>query len=333
MRIGIPRALFYYHYYPLWKGFFEALGQEVILSSPTNKNILKQGIGFTVDDACLPVKLFHGHVSNLIGKVDAIFIPRIISIEAREYICPKFLGLPDMVKSNIPNLPTILDMEMNLYKNNFAILEHFLKVGEALGKGKIEVTRAYLTAKYRYDSYKIMLKRHELTPPEALAVLRDSNQRKKTKPIDTEYTVLVLGHPYNIYDDYLSLNLIQKLQKRKVKVVTYEMVADKNIRRGAKRLTKDMFWTLGKNILGCAHYFLEDQQIDGMINVASFGCGPDSLVGELLEHKVNRDYDMPFLYINLDEQSGEAGFDTRIEAFLDILEGRRTYESYFSTHG
>jgi len=85
------------------------LGLEVVLSSPTNKEILKQGLEFCVDDACLPIKIFHGHVADLIGKVDMIYIPRIISIEPKEYICPKFLGLPDMIRNSISNIPHIVD--------------------------------------------------------------------------------------------------------------------------------------------------------------------------------------------------------------------------------
>ncbi|AYO30678.1 hypothetical protein D2962_08620 [Biomaibacter acetigenes] len=78
---------------------------------------------------------------------------------------------------------------------------------------------------------------------------------------------------------------------------------------------------------------MENKKIDGIIHVASFGCGPDSLIGELLEHRVMREYKVPFLYLTLDEHSGEAGFDTRLEAFLDILEGRKVSESNISAHG
>ena len=56
----------------------------------------------------LPIKIFHGHVADLINKVDAIFVPRIISIAPREYICPKFLGLPDMIRNSISNLPPLM---------------------------------------------------------------------------------------------------------------------------------------------------------------------------------------------------------------------------------
>lgn len=335
MRIGIPRALFYYLYYPMWKCFFEMLDQRVILSSPTNKTILSRGIEFTVDDACLPVKIYHGHVSDLVGKADAIYIPRIISIKTKEYICPKFLGLPDMIRSNIPGLPEIIDLELNLYDGSLAQWKHFQELGRILGKKNGEVLRAYISASRRQNNFLKTLKRNKVTPPDVFADIEAKKPTVKSfKSVgDSDYKILVLGHPYNIHDEYLSLGLIKKLKKSNATVITYEMLEDKHITSGANQLPKKMFWTLGKNILGACHHYLDNSQVDGIISVASFGCGPDSLVGELLERKVQRDYDIPFLYLNIDEQSGEAGFNTRLEAFLDILEGRKRYEGNLSTHG
>ncbi len=96
--IGIPRGMFYYDYYILWEEFFKNLNTKVVISPPkTNKDILNRGISTCVDEACLPVKVFHGHVNYLKDKVDYIFIPKFISLYKREYCCPKHLGLPDMV--------------------------------------------------------------------------------------------------------------------------------------------------------------------------------------------------------------------------------------------
>lgn len=330
MKIGIPRALFFYHYYPLWESFFKALGQEVVLSNPTNKQILKKGVEVTVDDACLPVKLFHGHVMDLAHKADTIFIPRIISIEPGEYICPKFLGLPDMIKYNLPDLPPVIDIKLDLYNKKSRILEHFFEIGKNLNKTRWEVLKAYIVACKSFSSYKNYIRKHRITPYEILTQKNFKCIKKQTEP---GFTVLLLGHPYNLYDNVISMDLITKLRKINAKIITYEMINEKNIVQGTKKLTKDMFWTLGKNILGCAYYFLENKKIDGIIHVASFGCGPDSLIGELLEHRVMREYKVPFLYLTLDEHSGEAGFDTRLEAFLDILEGRKVSESNISAHG
>ena len=65
MVIGIPRALMYHYYYPAWQAFFRELGQVVLLSPETNKEILDQGVKAAVDDICLPFKVYYGHVLSL----------------------------------------------------------------------------------------------------------------------------------------------------------------------------------------------------------------------------------------------------------------------------
>jgi len=333
LRIGIPRALFYYQYFPFWKNFFEQLGLEVVLSSPTNKEILKQGLEFCVDDACLPIKIFHGHVADLIGKVDMIYIPRIISIEPKEYICPKFLGLPDMIRNSISNIPHIVDTELNLYKGKNHILDHILNLGKILNIHQTRILFAYFKAiKAQRQFEKLMIEKF-VTPQDIIDKRLTFIENQTFKKRRNNIKVLLLGHNYNIYDDYISMGLIRKLRKHNIDLITCEMVTKSQIKEGNKKLSKDLFWTLGKKTTGTAYYFLEHKKVDGIIHVASFGCGPDSLVGELIEKRAKLEYKIPFLYLNLDEHAGEAGFDTRLEAFLDVLEGRKHIEDNISTYG
>ena len=115
--VGIPRGLFFYDYFPMWKTFLEELGVKVIVSDRTTKNILDEGCKSSVDEACLPVKVFHGHVKSLEGKVDYVLIPRYTSISRNEYICPKIGGLPDMIRHTLKGIPQIIDTEINLRKS------------------------------------------------------------------------------------------------------------------------------------------------------------------------------------------------------------------------
>ncbi len=108
IRVGIPRALLYYQYFPMWKTFFERLGAEVVVSSPTNKTVLNLGISRAVADTCLPVKIFLGHVISLIEKCDCIFIPAVTSLGKKTYNCSKIIGLPNMARALIPECPVIL---------------------------------------------------------------------------------------------------------------------------------------------------------------------------------------------------------------------------------
>ena len=76
-------------------------------------------------------------------------------------------------------------------------------------------------------------------------------------------------------------------------------------------------------LLGGALYYLNQPDIDGLIHVTAFACGPDAVVDRVMEIEARRRGGKPFLSIAIDEHTGEAGVRTRIEAFLDMLRYRR----------
>ena len=147
MKIGIPRALFYYYYWPLWKTFFQELGAEVVTTPPTSKSIIERGVRLAVDEACLPIKTFYGHVDYLKKQVDLLFIPRLVSIASREYICPKFMGLPDMIKLNISNLPDIINTTVDCSKSTKQLRKAIFDTGKQLSSSSRAIQKAWNRAK------------------------------------------------------------------------------------------------------------------------------------------------------------------------------------------
>lgn len=317
--MGIPRALLYYYYYPMWRVFFEELGAKVVLSSPSTKGVLSAGLKHAVDDICLPVKLAFGHVLDLSGRVDYIFLPRLISVEKREYICPKFLGLPDMVR-RIPGLPPLIDVDISLYKNKKGLYQAVKKVGALFDANSLAIWRAYRRSLGALKSYFRLLELG-LIPAEAMAVME--NRVKESPYISGDsLKVGLIGHPYNIYDGYVSMDAIKKLRRMGAAVLTAENVSEKTVNRHASMLPKKLFWTLGRRMIGAANHYMERPDISGLVYVAAFGCGPDSMTGELIEREA-RARRIPFLSLNIDEHTGEAGVVTRLEAFLDMVRWRR----------
>jgi len=65
----------------------------------------------------------------------------------------------------------------------------------------------------------------------------------------------------------------------------------------------------------------------------SFGCGVDSFVCDLIERRVRKTKDVPFIILTLDEHSGQAGMDTRLEAFIDMVRWRYRNENNVSAYG
>lgn len=326
MRIGIPRALLYYNYYPLWRSFFEELGHEVVISSATSKAVLDSGVMSCVDDACLPVKLFHGHVANLIGKVDSIFVPRLVSIQPNEYICPKFIGLPEMIKSSIKGLPRLLVLNCNAHRNLKDVPRAYVELGKMIGAKHSQAAKALQKAMANQSVYDSLLKEGQ-TPIDMLS------DNKSLREGEAKGVIGLIGHPYLLYDEFVSMGLIAKLRRRGYAVLVPENIAQSEIEEVCAQLPKKLFWSYGKKLLGSGLAMLKGGKVDGIIFLSSFGCGIDAFIIELLQRYNYRSYRIPGALITVDEHSGQAGFNTRLEAFIDMIEWRNGNEGYISAHG
>ncbi|RCX17937.1 putative nucleotide-binding protein (sugar kinase/HSP70/actin superfamily) [Anaerobacterium chartisolvens] len=325
-KVGIPRGLFYYQFYPLWKKFFEELGAEIVVSDNTTKKILDDGTKSCVDQACLPVKLFHGHVLNLKDRVDYIFIPRLTSISAKEYICPKFGGLPDMVRHSIKDLPAVIDVEVNARQSPKGALKAAIQVGGYFSDNISDIRKAYNKAMESYTCFTAQVKQGEIP-------FRPMHKEQKKGLKSKKLNIAVIGHVYNLYDEYVNMNMLRKLEDSGVNIITLDMLESSVVNQHCGTLEKRMFWNFGRKALGGALCLAEDKNIDGIIYVMSFGCGVDSFVSDLIERKIRRVRDVPFMVLTLDEHSGEAGMDTRLEAFIDMVGWRYKNETDFSAHG
>ncbi|MDD3297729.1 MAG: acyl-CoA dehydratase activase-related protein [Bacillota bacterium] len=321
MKIGIPRTLTYYAYLPLWKGFFEALGCEVVVSDKTSKGILDKGVEYAVNDACIPIKLFHGHVYNLKERVDFLFVPRLLNLTREKTVtyCPKFLGLADMVRASMPGLPPLLDFRIDLRKKRKERQREFKRMATLLGVRPAEVDRAFRRAQ-RKMSRTLKDLSGKGNPEEVLGILTEDTRNVLLPP--QPITLAVVGYPYLLYDDFVNAGLISKLHKMGVRVLTPEMVPEKTLKRKAKSLPKDLFWTFSNQVVRGAIHYIDDGEVDGIIHVTAFGCGPDSMVGKLIELEAKQKA-VPYICISLDEHTGEAGVLTRLEAFVDMLKYRR----------
>jgi predicted nucleotide-binding protein (sugar kinase/HSP70/actin superfamily) len=331
-RVGIPRGLAFYNYYPLWRSFFEELGAEIIVSDYSTKKTLDEGIKSCVDEACLPVKLFHGHVLNLKDRVDFMFIPRLTSVSRNEYICPKFGGLPDMIRHSIKDLPKIIDTEVDLRKSKNNALKSAFEVGSFFDCSKHEIEIAFRKALREYSIYKNKIRAGEL----ACDLLDKRSKDKSTENIreaEKRLNIALIGHEYNINDNLINMNLINKLRRNNINLVTVETVESKIITEKISILPKKIFWNFGSKAVGCALHLLERTDIDGIIYIMTFGCGVDSFICDLIERRIRRESDIPFTVLTIDEHSGEAGMDTRLEAFIDMIRWRKRDESNVPTYG
>ncbi|HHV96105.1 MAG TPA: hypothetical protein GXX37_06475 [Clostridiaceae bacterium] len=382
-KIGIPRGLFYYQFYPFWKSFFEELGAEIVVSDHTSRKILDEGVKKCVDEACLPVKIFFGHVENIKDKVDYLFLPRYTSVSKKEYVCPKFGGIPDMIRNTLSDLPEIIDTEINLRRTEKNALKAAIEIGRYFSDDNKAIKKAYKKALISYREFRQQVKKG-IFPGELLdnSANRVQNRNKqnfspiydminiknedKYKNNEDKYSedkcddkcngdrseednnlfngknrinsnmklnIAVLGHGYNLYDSYCNMNALYKLRNLGANIITIDMIDENIINEKSNLLNKKTFWYFGSKIIGCAYHLLDRNDIDGIVYVMSFGCGIDSFICDLVERAIRRNKNIPFIILTIDEHTGEAGMDTRIEAFIDMIRWRKKYESDISSHG
>ena len=324
MKVGILRNLLYYHYFSLWKTFFEELGIEVVVSSPTNKIILENGVKKAVDDACLPVKLTFGHALDLAGRADYLFIPRLVSIEPDAFTCPKLIGLPDMIRASLNGLPPLLDTCFDLKKGR-SLYQSFQELGRNFTHKSSLIKNAFQKAEIRQREFEKTMERG-LTPGEALKVLERSPSPAPDNPHEPpvrDLRIALIGHPYNLYDDYVNMDLIAKLRQGDCQVLTAEMLPSGVLEKESSAWREDIFWTLARRMMGAASHFFNSNGVDGIISCISFECGPNSLLQVLIEEEAKKHREIPYMSLILDEHTGEAGIVTRIEAFLDMVRRKK----------
>jgi predicted nucleotide-binding protein (sugar kinase/HSP70/actin superfamily) len=296
MTIGLPRAMLYYRYKTLWETFFSELGCDIIVSEETNKKILDDGINYSIDENCLPSKIYMGHVFSLIGKCDYILVPRVVNYGRNNTVCVKFYALYDIVKNTFGDIK-LLDYNIDV-KNGENEQKGFLKMGKVLGKSYLKSLKAYKNALHTQESFEIQKR-----------VLREKALECRDK-----LKILIVSHPYNTYDRFIGYPVTQYIKSLGGLPVFADSADPEECALKSKEISESLHWRYNKELIGSIK-LLEDK-IDGIILLTAFPCGPDSLVNELIIRKVKT---VPTINIILDELQGEAGLQTRIESFMDIL--------------
>ncbi|MFW9999138.1 MAG: acyl-CoA dehydratase activase-related protein [Candidatus Hermodarchaeota archaeon] len=325
IKVGIPRALHFYRYFPFWKKLLEELDAEIILSPPTNKKIVEEGVTHGFGELCIPVKIYYGQVLKLVREnpdLDYIFVPRYVAEVKEAYFCPKSLSLPDVIKI-LPEIPKILNFEVNV--KEFPIASSAIELGRELGKTQNQALSAYREAQKYFDEYHEFL-RNGAPVNHALRLVernRPFTLPKKKQKGDIKF--LLLGHAYNIFDTFINLDFEKKLRDQGVEVLTIENLPESLFKEPViinKRLRN--YWRHEEEIMQSIRYFLTKGrgEIDGVIFLISFACGPDSLISELIMRDM-KVVGLAFLEITMDEHSGEAGLLTRVESFVEMVRRKK----------
>ena len=274
MRVGIPRALIYYNYYPFWFGFFKALGIEIVLSDKTTKQTMSNGSSLVVTETCLPIKVYVGHVLNLLDKgVDKIFIPSIQSVAHKIYNCSKIRALPDLIRNVVKRDFTLIEATLDKSEKEQGLPEFLVDIAKKFGiKDEQKVLEAQKYAWQVFNNYQTMAKAG-VPFEKALRGAINGNIIIPSSEKEYEVSVALISHGYNIYDERVSMKIFDKLEMLGVKVYTYEQLTQEQLVEGYTTLgVEKAYWANESEMTGAAGHYLRNSKIDGLITITAFGC-------------------------------------------------------------
>jgi predicted CoA-substrate-specific enzyme activase len=306
-RVGIPRAMFFHDRFPFWRRFLEELGCAVVLSDETNRKITQDGVDLTVAEPCYPIRVAHGHVQDLVEKdVDWFLLPNVVNAEPtpdaiESQLCPWAQTLPFVVRS-VPRLREVRDRilapTLHFRLGEGQVADELLPLGRALGAGRTQTLRAADRAFATQRGFRTALE----------SAGRDALRELEARG---EPGVVLVGRPYNLYDRAANLDVAGKLRDYYgINVLPMDCLplAAEDIRD----VNDHMYWHSGRRILAAGKLLARWPSLHA-IYITNFKCGPDSF----LKHFLGPACGKPFLSLQFDGHSNDAGMLTRCEAYLD----------------
>lgn len=303
-KVGITRSLMVNEMYPLYYHFFTFLGFEVVTAQTADpEGLLRQGAPF-----CHPVELAHGYLAHLLKKeLDYLFLPQVKGIwvgdKAKTAVCcPLVQGEPYYLQATFPELAEhrVLSPILDFSSGYEGPEDVFVELGVSLGVQREEAAAAYGAALREQKSFKakLLARGREL--------LRDLEENPDQR------AVVVFGRSYNAFSTAGNMGIPHKFAARGWKVIPCDFLPT-----AGEKSYPNMYWAAGQTILRAARLVQWHPQLFG-VYITNFSCGPDSfLVGYFRQIMGNK----PSLTLELDGHTADAGLDTRVEAFLDIVQG------------
>jgi len=311
--VGINRSFLTNTYYPFYSSFFSRLGFELILPDyPRPEGMVQKGTAF-----CYPAELAHGFFSDLLRKKpDLLFLPHIRGMHVEKgnpvsTICPISQGEPYYLASTFNDGEmfrrmkegnSLLQPVLDFSRGYEAVQDVMVDLAHSLGCRKTDAR----------DAFKVAVAAQE-------QVFRTTKETGSRFVSDLEedpdrFGIVIFGRTYNAFVPEANMGIPKKFASRGVGAVplTFLPLADETVPR-------NMYWSSGQLILKGASFVSRHPQLFGCY-ITNFSCGPDSfLLGYFRQMMGNK----PFLILELDSHVADAGLETRIEAFMDIIRNYR----------
>jgi len=311
--IGINKSFLVNTYYPLYHHFFSHLGFRVLLPEVSEQ----EGVDRARAPFCYPAEIAHGFLSHLLKrKPDYLFLPQLKGLYVEKgyrqsTTCPLSQGEPYYLTSAFKDQETFRELiskkkvikpVIDFSGGYEAAGDAFVMMGEKLGCGRRKARRTFAHA----------LKIQRMVTGEmkeaGLEFLRELEREPK------RYAAVIFGRSYNAFVSEANMGIPQKFASRGVAAIPFDFLPFEE-----EEADDGMYWSAGQMILKGARFVERHPQLFGCY-MTNFSCGPDSFLVGYFRTIMGR---KPFLILELDSHVADAGLETRIEAFMDIIKNYR----------
>ena len=306
-KVGITRSMYFFDRFPFWFRYLEEIGFDVVVSDSTDRMISTEGADLAVAEPCFPVKVAHGHVQSLLGKgVDYILLPNALNAELSDervdsHMCPWNQTLPFVLRAVSQFTPMrhrMLVPTVHFRLGKEKVKRELAEFGRGLGISRKQSDRGVEAGYAAQGEFRENVLR---AGRQALAVLENTG----------EPAILLVGRAYNVYDRSVNCDIPRKLRAQYgVNVLPMEFLPLEG--EDISDVNDNMYWSSGQRILAAGKMARRSPNLH-VIFITNFKCGPDSYIKSFLFDACAK----PYLILQFDGHSNDAGFLTRCEAYLD----------------
>ncbi|OGW31479.1 MAG: CoA protein activase [Nitrospirae bacterium GWF2_44_13] len=303
-KIGIPYIFYFHEYLPFWTTLLWELGFDVLVSPKTNRQTVSLGLESILSETCFPVKVAYGHIKYLLNEgADALLIPSFINLNTKQespengFACPYTQTIPYSARVAFPNAD-IISPVVNLNRDKKFMLNELSKAFKPFGIKSARIKEALLIAEKAQHVFIISIREKGT---EVLSAIKDK-------------ALVIIGRSYNSFDSGMNLEIPKKLAGLNVSAIPMDFLPLND--HGIDSEWPNMYWRAGQKILKAARAIRENQNLFPLY-IGNFSCGPDSFILKYFKKELQG---KPFLHIEIDEHSADAGAITRCEAFLDSIQ-------------
>ncbi|MBU3173771.1 acyl-CoA dehydratase activase-related protein [Clostridium estertheticum] len=350
------------------KALFDVLGIECIIAPFSSSEALELGSTFSPEEMCLPYKIMMGnYLQSIKLGADTILLPGSCGPCRFGEYCELQINALKKMGHNLTFI--VVDSPFDIGKNEFLnrlskisnnskegklqkikALKVAYKVNELIDT--IESKVHYLTGfEVNKGQFKNLLKEcttnasKALSPPQMVSILKEYNKKIDNIPINKDKSpikIAIIGEIYTVIEPFANLYIEDKLMdygvstKRKLTptwwikntLLSPFKLNSIDIRKASKEYLPYYIGGHARECVGEA-LLAEKESFDGAIQIFPMGCMPE-IVSKAILTKISSDKNFPIMTLIVDEMTGEAGYITRIEAFVDMLERRKNNVLYGS---